>query len=192
MEDKKNLKNKWISIAKQYDLFIFDFDGTITQPLSVDWIALKKELHALLNKPFSTLNTMDKLLYEIRNVIGESGIKKAYNLINEYEKMSIKNTHINNNFQEILTCLPKNKKKAIFSTNMKNTIKTILLNYDLLNHFNVIISKEDISKYKPDPEGLLIILNNLKIPALKAIYIGNMKSDLIAGRKAHIKTILIS
>lgn len=192
MEDKKNLNPQFLTIAKKYDLFIFDFDGTVTEPLTVDWQVLKRKLHKMLNKPYDKKNTMDSLLYGIRKNLKGLGTEKAYELVKDYEKKSVGNARLNRNFQELMSELPNKKKKAIFSTNMKDTITNILARNNLSDFFDCIISKEDVTKYKPNPEGLLSILHYFKIPARKAIYIGDSKIDLISGSRAKIKTVLIN
>ena len=49
-------------------------------------------------------------------------------------------------------------------------------------YFSFIVTVESISKPKPDPEGLLQILDG--IPASKAIYLGDNVDDALAAQKA--------
>ena len=47
-------------------------------------------------------------------------------------------------------------------------------------------------KVKPDPEGLLKILEIEKVKAKEVIFIGDMISDTDAGKNANIKTVAIA
>lgn len=193
MENQKNLKNILNNIKiKEYDLFIFDFDETICDKLDVDWIGLKKKLcNAFLNKPYQE-ETLSDLLYAVRNLLGKEGIKHAMAITADYENKALSTARIKEEMKEYIFLLKnKQKKLAIFSNNLRNTICHILKRGYLDNQFDLVISKEDVLKYKPDPEGLIVIINTLKVAKEKVIFIGDHQRDQEAGQKAGIKTIII-
>jgi len=51
---------------------------------------------------------------------------------------------------------------GIVSTKFRRRIETILRRENLLNLFDVIIGGEDVSEYKPNPEGLLAAIERLE------------------------------
>lgn len=79
--------------------------------------------------------------------------------------------------------------KALFSMNSKEAIIQALNKFHIINEFNIIITREDVRKPKPDPEGLQRIYNNFP-PILKQeiLYIGDRAIDLIAGKQFGILT----
>jgi phosphoglycolate phosphatase-like HAD superfamily hydrolase len=55
----------------------------------------------------------------------------------------------------------------------------------------MLVSRED-AKPKPDPEGLFKICEHFSTPVDKALYVGDYKYDLMAGKNANIKTALFT
>jgi phosphoglycolate phosphatase-like HAD superfamily hydrolase len=55
----------------------------------------------------------------------------------------------------------------------------------------LLISRDD-AKPKPDPEGLIKICEHYSTSQEKALYVGDYKYDLVAGKNANIKTALFS
>jgi pyrophosphatase PpaX len=53
-----------------------------------------------------------------------------------------------------------------------------------LGEFAVVVTDEDVAEPKPDPEGLVLALNRLRMPAGQAIYVGDSVGDAKAARAA--------
>ncbi len=161
------------------ELIIFDLDGTIAQ-LDIDWKRLKKELIEKFGSDFEYIDVgIEKANRKIQ--------KEVYKMIEFYELENIANLIPNKKIIEIIQGL-KNKKLALFSTNMKRTVKIVLERIGLKDLFLLIIAKEDVLKHKPYPEGLLRILDLTKVNRKKVIYIGDLNKDFEAGRRAGIET----
>ena len=84
------------------------------------------------------------------------------------------------------------KKLVILSNNAKVNVEEVLKKFDLEQYFSDIIGFNEVSKTKPDPEGILKILEQEKIPSENTLFIGDMVSDCQAGAAANVKTIIIS
>ena len=50
---------------------------------------------------------------------------------------------------------------------------------------------DETGKLKPEPDGLLKILKDMRVRADRAIFIGDMVTDVIAGNRAGVKTICV-
>ena len=80
-------------------------------------------------------------------------------------------------------------KIGIVSNNQGASIKHDLQKYNLLNCIDSIIGYEDVNNQKPDPEGLLKCINEMRISnPSKVLYIGDMIPDIITGKNAGAKT----
>ncbi|NLL20627.1 MAG: HAD-IA family hydrolase [Firmicutes bacterium] len=55
--------------------------------------------------------------------------------------------------------------------------------------FSSIIAREHTKKHKPDPEPLLLCLQQLQIAAEKCLYVGDSPCDIIAGKSAGMVTV---
>ncbi len=58
--------------------------------------------------------------------------------------------------------------------------------------FQAVVTIEDTKKRKPDPEPLLLAAERLGVPADHCVYVGDMPSDVEAGRAAGMKVIIFS
>ena len=61
----------------------------------------------------------------------------------------------------------------------------------MTQYFNEVIGYNEAKKLKPEPDGLLKILEMEKIPAKRAIFIGDMTSDVICGRRAKVLSYIV-
>jgi len=166
-------------LLKKYKYFIFDFDGTIIN-LNTNW----QELKSHLSKKYSA--KIDKLFDFIGSIDNRN---EVYSIIYEYETKNVDYSSINKKILNVLEL--KDKKFAIFSLNTKKTIFHILKRFDIDTKFDLIISCEDVNKYKPDPQGLEKIISFWKCNKNEVIFIGDTLKDIKAGQKAGIRTILI-
>lgn len=78
--------------------------------------------------------------------------------------------------------LSRRAKLAIFTGRTRAELSHTLERFDMRRYFSTIVTVESISKPKPDPEGLLQILDGL--PASKAIYLGDNVDDALAAKAA--------
>ncbi len=58
------------------------------------------------------------------------------------------------------------------------------------DYFELIISHDNVSMPKPDPEAALTACNKLKVDPALVYVIGDSKSDILMGEAAHCKTAL--
>ena len=56
-----------------------------------------------------------------------------------------------------------------------------------LGEFDAIVTDEEVAEAKPDPQGLVLALTRLGIPAEEAIYVGDSVGDASAERAAGIR-----
>jgi len=61
----------------------------------------------------------------------------------------------------------------------------------LRGFFQEVVGGNMVVKLKPNPEGIFRILKQLRIPAEKAIMIGDADADILAGKAAGVKTAAI-
>lgn len=78
-------------------------------------------------------------------------------------------------------------KLGIVSSKGIDAIKLGLDLYDLTKYFDTIVSQEDVSKPKPDPEGIKLAIKRLDSKK-KVLYLGDNVNDILAGKNASVKT----
>lgn len=58
----------------------------------------------------------------------------------------------------------------------------------LKDYFDILVSRDDVLKPKPDPEGILLALKGMKTKPERSIMIGDAATDILAGRNAGLLT----
>ena len=58
----------------------------------------------------------------------------------------------------------------------------------ITDHFDVIITPEDVSNPKPHPDPVLVALNRLGVTADEALFVGDSPHDMASGRAAGTRT----
>lgn len=78
---------------------------------------------------------------------------------------------------EVLQELHKSHKIAIVTTKFHYRIEAILQRFGLVDFVDVIIGGEDVTREKPDPEGLLKAVDALGVSKRDALYVGDSLTD---------------
>jgi len=86
----------------------------------------------------------------------------------------------------------KNKgyKVGIVSNSLKDMMIYKLKKYDLNDYVDFIIGHDEVKNPKPDSEGLLKCMKELKVKPSETIYVGDMESDITAGKSANVKFVI--
>jgi len=179
-------------------VIVFDLDGTIVR-LAADWHSLFKALTSrFIEKYQETINyeSMSAILSRIVERDDKEELQLNFNLIQQYELENITSNEpikeiiyfINN--KELFGVSP-NAKLAVFSLNTRSTILKSLEMAGILNKFEFFVGREDVRKWKPEPDGLLKILDYFKVKTEEMIYFGDLKKDLLAGANAGIESYYI-
>ena len=185
---------------------IFDMDGVLVDVSNSYRTAIKKtaefftdsdvnygEIQSYKNK-LGFNNDWD--LTEAITLSRGKNIKKA-NIIRKFQNYYLgKNFNglINNERwlldKNLLKKLFKNYKLAIVTGRPRKEAEYTLKNNNTAKFFPVLIALEDISRDKPDPEGILKALDELKVES--AVYFGDTKNDEIAAKRAGVNFKFVS
>ncbi|MBN1133887.1 MAG: HAD family hydrolase [Methanosarcinaceae archaeon] len=175
---------------KSSDLVIFDLDGTIVY-MNVDWSKVKKELSDHFYNSYGIKESFNPMLTAIEKMIDKFGIDtrfEIYNILKKHELNAIENSTFNEYIVTLIRNMPLEKKLAIFSTNLHETIESILEKVGLLVRFEYIVGLEDVRYTKPNPEGINNILDHFKVNNSKALFIADKFIDFEVGKSCNIKT----
>ncbi|MCK5046195.1 MAG: HAD-IA family hydrolase [Candidatus Heimdallarchaeota archaeon] len=90
---------------------------------------------------------------------------------------------------DTLNLLAIDYKLGLVTSANREVINKALEQIPILNEFDVLITQEDCVHAKPHPEGILRGVKGLGLSANECLYIGDMPSDIIASRKANVKSV---
>ncbi|MDD8048058.1 MAG: pyrophosphatase PpaX [Thomasclavelia sp.] len=173
---------------------IFDLDGTL---LNTNKLIIETFRHTFKKyKPGYTLSDEELLTFlgpSLNETFSKYFLKEDINEIIDYYRDFNHSHH-----EDYVTVYPtvldtidylyeEGYPLGIVTTKLKEAAYIGLDMYDLRKYFKVIIGGEDVSKSKPDPEGINSALS--KLNTSKAVYVGDNVTDILAGKNANVYTI---
>ena len=201
---------------EKYKGIIFDLDGVIYDITE----AIKKAVDDGIEKYQLSINR-DEVMEEIAHLIEEiqnypvpkillnsykllkvqflenlSFFKKlriAIFLFNQFNKYKDEESTIFKGIDQLISNLYNKKLNLAILTNNKSTYaENVLKKFNLTKYFNTIIGFNDVTETKPNPEGILKILDKWGIKTSEAIFIGDMTTDIDAGKSANVKMVCVA
>jgi len=179
-------------------VIVFDLDGTLVK-LAADWQSLKNALAKRYSEHYQEecqFKSVSACLSAIVEKNEEEELRKYFEIIRKYELENIKeNIPIQESIFFIknldLFDIPRGTKLAVLSLNTRQTIIESLTLANIYNKIDFIIGREDVRKWKPEPEGLIKIKNHFGVKKEEMVFIGDLNKDLLSGEKAGIEAFLV-
>ena len=164
---------------------LFDFDGTLTVPGLIDFLAIKK-----------TINCPDNstILEFIESLPTDDERKKAFLVLEEYEDKAAKAAHPNENTEEVVSYLRKHDYKlGILTRNSMLSVRTAMRCFKRisLQDFDVVLAREHVLKLKPHPEGVHLACRKFGVLPAELAVVGDYIYDIEAGQKAGALTVFL-
>jgi pyrophosphatase PpaX len=167
---------------------IFDFDGTLYD-INVNWKHLKEILYRKAAK--MGLEGSFRSLRELYSSSSDHPVIKSelIRIQTRFEMKGMKDSReIIQGIKAARWRLSRGMGCSICSSNTGSTLAEMVGNWG----FDPIISLDDVSRPKPDPEGLLQIIRGLEEPSDDVIMVGNSDFDSQAAERAGIEYIDVS
>jgi phosphoglycolate phosphatase len=80
---------------------------------------------------------------------------------------------------------------AIVSTKYRYRIESILQHCGLAGAVDLVVGGEDVTRHKPDPEGLQLALRGLGVDGASALYVGDHPVDGHAAARAGVRFVRV-
>lgn len=182
-------------------LAIFDFDGTLGDTTGIILTTMAATFKAMgrqplseaqyrsviglpLEKCFSSLIPLDEA--------GEAEYAAAYRkMFDELDKKGAVTL-----YPGVLDTMRKLKddgmKLAIASSRHRHTLDRYIAELGLAPLIEMTVGADDVTKAKPDPQPVNIILDALGVPAAEAAMVGDAPFDILMGRAAGCRTIAVT
>lgn len=179
------------------DTLVFDFDGTL---MDTNNVIIQSWQHT-----YRTLTGHEGDLDYIISTFGEPlelSMENAFPDVPVDKSVNIYRAWHNEHFRDMIEIFPgviemlmeaKNRgyKIGIATSRLAESLYVGLDKYDLTDLFDGIISVEEVTKHKPEPECILKVLEKLQTPPENAAMIGDSPLDMICAHRAGTKAILV-
>jgi pyrophosphatase PpaX len=81
---------------------------------------------------------------------------------------------------------------AVVTNSRRGHVQPALERWGLTHLFDTLVSIEDVSHGKPDPEAIHKALRSLSVSPADAFMIGDSPADILAGSRAQVRTVAFS
>ena len=187
------------TLTSKIKAILFDYDGVLNDSLDVIRELYNEfyrrgitKLYFKDNQEFSDFFQGDphKNLENAGANLTDDMIKKCDAIVKEVMSSLDKKAVFFENVDNLLLKLKNDGYKiGIVSNGYKDTIIFKLKEYGVDSAVETILGFEQVSKPKPNPEGILKCLKELGISPEEALYVGDMETDVMAAKAAGIRVI---
>jgi len=184
------------------EAYLFDFEGTL---VTFEW-NLTKGISIILNEIELigySMNLFDGSpsyvdIHKVASVISEQDDESTImNVIAEvhdqFDADALSRWKLYKDAKQTLNKLKNNGKLLGLVTNVgSKAINSAIKKLELDDIFEIVITRNHVSRLKPDPEGLLMAANSLKIDPDSILFTGDSYDDLGAAKAANMKSCYLS
>ncbi len=185
-------------VQESIKLIIFDLDGTLVDAY--------RAIISSFNHTMQRLNYPRQDDWVIRRAVGwgdenllkpfikTKDLRKAVSLYRRHHKTALlKDSYLYPKVDEVLNYLKERGYKLAVASNRPTRFSRILIRHlRLSKYFDYILCADKLSHIKPHPEILNKIMQRFSVKPRQALYIGDMTIDVQAGRRAQVKTVIVT
>jgi HAD superfamily hydrolase (TIGR01509 family) len=172
---------------------VFDLDGTLADSKAVILGAFKYVL-GVYNLPYDEAEVSShvgkRLDHTYASLIPD---EKFETLLELHRNWQADNRHLLRGFKglnDFLTALKSKKVKlGIFTSALKARTMLALEDLNIRQYFDVVVDGEDVTRPKPNREGLELIASRLDVSLDQIVVVGDAKHDIASGKQAGVITI---
>ena len=164
---------------------LFDFDGTLTKPGALNFPAFKKSMGCPTDRP--VLEYIESLPDPVQRAA-------ALAELDRFEMEAAEKTGPNSGAEDLILYLrSKGLRLGIISRNSRRSIEQALQNFKNVGvaDFDLIFSRDEPVKPKPDPEGIQQAARTLNIEIDQVLVVGDFVFDIEAGHAAGATTVYL-
>jgi phosphoglycolate phosphatase len=184
-------------VKRKISLIVYDFDGTLVDTLFDIADAVNLSLNELGLRTLSreTIRKyvgkgVERLMFQSIN--GYADLPRAVELFRKHYSENLMNhTRFYPSGREILDHF-RDKKQAICSNKPKDFVRRILQSLESLDPFDAILGGDSVKSKKPDPEGMLHLLDRFQCAPEMAVLVGDSPVDIETGKRAGVYTCVVN
>jgi len=161
-----------------HDAVVYDLDGTLVE-LAVDWGTVTSDVTALLSDRGVAPDTAS--LWEMLELSAATGHREAVEaVITEHERTGARSsTRLG-----LADGLPHAVPVGVCSLNAEVACRLALDVHDIAEAVGPVVGRDSVGSAKPDPEGLLSVVDDLGVEPESTVFVGDSERDAETARRA--------
>jgi len=173
---------------------LFDFDGTVADTLPLIFAAFRSTFQQFLGQYVTDAQILAMFgpteTVILQNTLSPDQLDAG---LAHFFEMYTKEHHRVANPPEIREMLASFQeagiRMGIVTGKGRRSADISLREWDLDRYFEVVITGDEVSAPKPNPEGILLAMKQMGISAEETIYVGDSDVDVLAGKAAGLVTV---
>ncbi len=183
---------------------IFDFDNTLAKS-NINFPAMKISLAQMIREYGIDLGRDEEIpnRYTAGNIIDEAKkyddenntniALELWKVVENFERLGMENISIDAEVISMLKWLNENNFSiSILTNNSRMPTLEVLERFQIKDFFDLIVARDDITKMKPDKEGIELIIQKLQLDPINVVFVGDSWVDGMAAKNANIRFILFN
>lgn len=179
-----------------YKTILFDFDGTLADTLPVCIYSIGEAFSKYDGKSLSASEVVAMFGPTEADIIrlnlgnrdsAEDAVRLFYDCyVREHDRMVKPNAEINSLLERLKA---RGHRMGIVTGKGRTALDISLEKLGMSGYFDVTVSGDEMTRPKPDPEGVLTAMNALGGTKEETVFIGDSEADMRAGKGAGVFTI---
>jgi pyrophosphatase PpaX len=184
-------------VSAGFDPILFDLDGTV-----VDTVELIRESHRYATRTVLGADFSDeRLVANVGKPLLEQMVSFSPDHADELYRVYREWNHAHTadliaayaGIDELLEQLASDgRRMALVTSKSRDAVDLAFRSLPVGRHFDIVVTADDSSRHKPDPEPILLALERLGAGADRACYVGDSPFDIEAGNRAGLVTIAVT
>jgi HAD superfamily hydrolase (TIGR01509 family) len=165
---------------------LFDFDGTLTRPGVIDFAGMRSALGCAEGQP---------ILEHVEQIANPAERERADAILDAHEMAAAERSEPNDDAEETVHgLLEMGFPVSVLTRNCRRAIDRSLENFASLSvsRFTVLLTRDDVSRPKPDPEGALRAAREMNVPVESLLCVGDYVYDVELARNAGCTSVYLS
>jgi len=179
-------------------LIIFDLDGTLVDAYAAINSSFNYVMRKLGLRPRSARLIRRAVGWGDENLlkpyVGQHNLRSALSLYRKHHKHSLlKQSRLYPQVKSLLRQLKVKGYRLAVASNRPSKFSLILLRHlRIIEFFDYVLCADKVKRGKPAPEILNKIIRRFAIKKSQVLYVGDMVIDAQAGRRALVKTVIVT
>ncbi len=177
--------------SQPYRAVLFDLDGTLIDSTEAIVTSTLAALDELGWQAVARQVIVDHIGYKFEALFPQRSVAERRCLIDtigrHYDTVCTRQSALYPGIRELLDHLAaRGIPMGVVTSKRHHHSEAILSALGVRGHFGVLICSDDVTRMKPDPEGLIAAMGTLSVSPTESLYVGDTVVDVQTARRAGV------